>query len=315
MLLDIYLQSGDYWRWALCSTQCIFCVILVKQQSVLEEIFAKFEYHLLFLKPSAYWTCQVSPLYLSTQNRHEMLLVEPLNRLLQDKWDRFVKHLFYFNFFVYAIHISILTTAAYYRPVQKGDKVCYFVTAVAWYPRAASHLHVCKVSFLPFLKVGGRLWSYLLFRQALHPCFSTFRSLTCYLRNVIVFSCWQEQVFLISSSAEYLCALFYTASLRFWSQHWGIFSSDWRDTECIGRTVFFFQRGKIFETFPFCCKCKWEPDLPFELVVKIIHALIKSYKAFSLPWLGDIRLLTSPCSKVQFYLLYKEERPKKSVSI
>uniref|UniRef100_A0A7M4F6R5 Transient receptor potential cation channel subfamily V member 1 n=1 Tax=Crocodylus porosus TaxID=8502 RepID=A0A7M4F6R5_CROPO len=52
-------------------------------------------------------------------NRHEMLLVEPLNRLLQDKWDRFVKHLFYFNFCVYAIHIIILTIAAYYRPVKK----------------------------------------------------------------------------------------------------------------------------------------------------------------------------------------------------
>uniref|UniRef100_A0A8B9I7N1 Transient receptor potential cation channel subfamily V member 1 n=2 Tax=Anser TaxID=8842 RepID=A0A8B9I7N1_9AVES len=49
-------------------------------------------------------------------NRHEMLLVEPLNRLLQDKWDRFVKHLFYFNFFVYTMHIIILTAAAYYRP-------------------------------------------------------------------------------------------------------------------------------------------------------------------------------------------------------
>ncbi|XP_019347478.1 transient receptor potential cation channel subfamily V member 1 [Alligator mississippiensis] len=54
-----------------------------------------------------------------TPNRHEMLLVEPLNRLLQDKWDRFVKHLFYFNFCVYAIHIIILTIAAYYRPVKK----------------------------------------------------------------------------------------------------------------------------------------------------------------------------------------------------
>uniref|UniRef100_A0A674HMV9 Transient receptor potential cation channel subfamily V member 1 n=1 Tax=Taeniopygia guttata TaxID=59729 RepID=A0A674HMV9_TAEGU len=41
-----------------------------------------------------------------TPNRHEMLLVEPLNRLLQDKWDRFVKHLFYFNFFVYTIFAS-----------------------------------------------------------------------------------------------------------------------------------------------------------------------------------------------------------------
>ncbi|XP_058710614.1 transient receptor potential cation channel subfamily V member 1-like isoform X1 [Poecile atricapillus] len=57
-----------------------------------------------------------------TPNRHEMLLVEPLNRLLQDKWDRFVKHLFYFNFFVYTMHITILTAAAYYRPVQKNEK-------------------------------------------------------------------------------------------------------------------------------------------------------------------------------------------------
>ncbi|OPJ78550.1 hypothetical protein AV530_003359 [Patagioenas fasciata monilis] len=62
-----------------------------------------------------------------TPNRHEMLLVEPLNRLLQDKWDRFVKHLFYFNFFVYTMHIIILTAAAYYRPVEKKEKIQYFV--------------------------------------------------------------------------------------------------------------------------------------------------------------------------------------------
>lgn len=131
-----------------------------------------------------------------------------------------------------------------------------------------------NVSFLPFLKVGGRLWSHLLFRQDLHPWCSTFRNLACYLRNVIFFSYWQGQVFPISSSAEYLCVLFYTASLHFWSQHWGIFSSDWRDTERIGRTVFFFQRGKILETFLFCCKCKWEPNPPFEFIAKIIHVLI-----------------------------------------
>uniref|UniRef100_A0ACB8ECJ1 Transient receptor putative cation channel sub V member 1 n=1 Tax=Sphaerodactylus townsendi TaxID=933632 RepID=A0ACB8ECJ1_9SAUR len=57
-----------------------------------------------------------------TPNRHEMLLVEPLNRLLQDKWDRFVKHLFYFNFLIYASHVMILTVAAYYRPTKKGEK-------------------------------------------------------------------------------------------------------------------------------------------------------------------------------------------------
>uniref|UniRef100_A0A8C6DKD2 Transient receptor potential cation channel subfamily V member 1 n=1 Tax=Moschus moschiferus TaxID=68415 RepID=A0A8C6DKD2_MOSMO len=50
-------------------------------------------------------------------NRHDMLLVEPLNRLLQDKWDRFVKRIFYFNFFVYCLYMIIFTTVAYYRPM------------------------------------------------------------------------------------------------------------------------------------------------------------------------------------------------------
>ncbi|XP_054946115.1 transient receptor potential cation channel subfamily V member 1 isoform X9 [Physeter macrocephalus] len=53
-----------------------------------------------------------------TPNRHDMLLVEPLNRLLQDKWDRFVKRIFYFNFFIYCLYMIVFTTAAYYRPVQ-----------------------------------------------------------------------------------------------------------------------------------------------------------------------------------------------------
>ncbi|XP_007454247.1 PREDICTED: transient receptor potential cation channel subfamily V member 1 isoform X2 [Lipotes vexillifer] len=51
-------------------------------------------------------------------NRHDMLLVEPLNRLLQDKWDRFVKRIFYFNSFIYCLYMIIFTTAAYYRPVE-----------------------------------------------------------------------------------------------------------------------------------------------------------------------------------------------------
>ncbi|KAF4012236.1 hypothetical protein G4228_004232 [Cervus hanglu yarkandensis] len=60
-----------------------------------------------------------------TPNRHDMLLVEPLNRLLQDKWDRFVKRIFYFNFFVYCLYMIIFTTVAYYRPV--GGRIQYFL--------------------------------------------------------------------------------------------------------------------------------------------------------------------------------------------
>ncbi|XP_069077536.1 transient receptor potential cation channel subfamily V member 1-like [Pleurodeles waltl] len=53
-----------------------------------------------------------------TPNRHDMLLVEPLNRLLQDKWDRFVKRIFYFNFLMYTAYLVVFTIAAYYRPVK-----------------------------------------------------------------------------------------------------------------------------------------------------------------------------------------------------
>ncbi|XP_075450259.1 transient receptor potential cation channel subfamily V member 1 [Ascaphus truei] len=53
-----------------------------------------------------------------TPNRHDMLMVEPLNRLLQDKWDRFVKRIFYFNFLAYIAYVIIFTVAAYYRPVE-----------------------------------------------------------------------------------------------------------------------------------------------------------------------------------------------------
>ncbi|KAM9320337.1 LOW QUALITY PROTEIN: uncharacterized protein PAF06_004847 [Gastrophryne carolinensis] len=53
-----------------------------------------------------------------TPNRHEMLLVEPLNKLLQDKWDRFGKRIFYLNFMAYVAYVIIFTVSAYYRPVE-----------------------------------------------------------------------------------------------------------------------------------------------------------------------------------------------------
>ncbi|XP_043910460.1 transient receptor potential cation channel subfamily V member 2 [Protopterus annectens] len=55
-----------------------------------------------------------------TQNRHKMIQVEPLNKLLQDKWDRFASYLFYVCLIVYIVYMFIFTCVAYYRPV--GDK-------------------------------------------------------------------------------------------------------------------------------------------------------------------------------------------------
>lgn len=85
--------------------------------------------------------------------------------------------------------------------------------------------------------------------------------------------------------------LSYTASLHIWSQHWGIFSSDWRDPECFGRSLFFSQRGKIFETFP---SAVWvgvgenQTCLSYSLALAATMILVvaESYKSF---FLGLIR--------------------------
>ncbi|XP_023688690.2 transient receptor potential cation channel subfamily V member 1-like [Paramormyrops kingsleyae] len=47
-------------------------------------------------------------------NRLEMLQVEPLNCLLNDKWDKFAKWIFLFNFIAYLTYLSTFTVVAYH---------------------------------------------------------------------------------------------------------------------------------------------------------------------------------------------------------
>ncbi|XP_062392184.1 transient receptor potential cation channel subfamily V member 1-like [Sardina pilchardus] len=48
-------------------------------------------------------------------NRLEMLQVEPLSHLLEEKWKRFANPIFIFTFVVYVIYLSVFTTVAYFR--------------------------------------------------------------------------------------------------------------------------------------------------------------------------------------------------------
>ncbi|KAG8001751.1 Transient receptor potential cation channel subfamily V member 1 [Nibea albiflora] len=48
-------------------------------------------------------------------NRPEMLKIEPLHSLLEDKWNRFASKLFLMNFLAYLIYVIIFTTVALYR--------------------------------------------------------------------------------------------------------------------------------------------------------------------------------------------------------
>uniref|UniRef100_UPI00398E763A transient receptor potential cation channel subfamily V member 1-like n=1 Tax=Pristiophorus japonicus TaxID=55135 RepID=UPI00398E763A len=50
-----------------------------------------------------------------TPNRHEMLHLEPLNHLLQEKWNTFASFIFYIKFFMYLTYMIIFTTMAYNR--------------------------------------------------------------------------------------------------------------------------------------------------------------------------------------------------------
>ncbi|XP_077087578.1 transient receptor potential cation channel subfamily V member 1 [Siphateles boraxobius] len=52
-------------------------------------------------------------------NRHEMLHIEPFNRLIEEKWDRFAQRMFMFNFIVYMIYLFIFTAVAYHREEGK----------------------------------------------------------------------------------------------------------------------------------------------------------------------------------------------------
>ncbi|XP_062413990.1 transient receptor potential cation channel subfamily V member 1 [Pungitius pungitius] len=52
-------------------------------------------------------------------NRHEMLQMEPLSRLLEEKWDKFAGRMFFLNFLVYLVYLIIFTLVAYNKKVGK----------------------------------------------------------------------------------------------------------------------------------------------------------------------------------------------------
>uniref|UniRef100_A0A8C2HRE9 Transient receptor potential cation channel, subfamily V, member 1 n=1 Tax=Cyprinus carpio TaxID=7962 RepID=A0A8C2HRE9_CYPCA len=52
-------------------------------------------------------------------NRLEMLNIEPFNRLIEEKWERFAKPMFLFNFIIYVFYLFILTAVAYHRKEGK----------------------------------------------------------------------------------------------------------------------------------------------------------------------------------------------------
>ncbi|XP_057271569.1 transient receptor potential cation channel subfamily V member 2 isoform X3 [Pezoporus wallicus] len=90
-----------------------------------------------------------------TPNRYKMVVLEPLNKLLQQKWETFASKRFYFSFVSYLSFMIIFTAIAYYQPlrVKPSFPVEFTAGGFLW------------VSGLIIILLGG---IYLIFAQ-LHP--------------------------------------------------------------------------------------------------------------------------------------------------
>uniref|UniRef100_A0A8C5SUU1 Ion transport domain-containing protein n=1 Tax=Laticauda laticaudata TaxID=8630 RepID=A0A8C5SUU1_LATLA len=66
----------------------------------------------------------------NTPNRYKMVALEPLNKLLQHKWESFIKKRFFFSLFLHLIFMFIYTGTAYYRPLKGEDLLRLFGAVV-----------------------------------------------------------------------------------------------------------------------------------------------------------------------------------------
>ncbi|XP_017570351.1 transient receptor potential cation channel subfamily V member 1 isoform X1 [Pygocentrus nattereri] len=82
-------------------------------------------------------------------NRLEMLQIEPLNNLLEDKWNRFACRIFLFNFICYLIYLSIFTTLCHYHT---HDKHIFPLEATKDYLCLAGGVIVLVASIYFFIK-------------------------------------------------------------------------------------------------------------------------------------------------------------------
>ncbi|XP_021271181.1 transient receptor potential cation channel subfamily V member 2-like isoform X1 [Numida meleagris] len=90
-----------------------------------------------------------------TPNRYKMVVLEPLNKLLQQKWETFASKRFYFSFISYLSFMIIFTAIAYYQPlrVKPSFPVEFTAGGFLW------------VSGLIIILLGG---VYLIFAQSLY---------------------------------------------------------------------------------------------------------------------------------------------------
>ncbi|CAH2220173.1 transient receptor potential cation channel subfamily V member 2-like isoform X1 [Pelobates cultripes] len=89
----------------------------------------------------------------NANNRHDMIVLEPINQLLQDKWDAFAGKIFYLKFLLYIAYMIIFTVTVYNRPrVGQGWNDVY---ATPPFPLEGTVTDSFRVSGEIVIMVGG----------------------------------------------------------------------------------------------------------------------------------------------------------------
>ncbi|XP_034149443.1 transient receptor potential cation channel subfamily V member 1 isoform X1 [Esox lucius] len=159
-------------------------------------------------------------------NRHEMLQTEPLNRLLEEKWDRFAARMFLVNFLVYLFYLCVFTCVAYNR--KKGTPPFAVEHTSEEYLQLAGQLFILAGSIYFF--IGG-----ILDLKRKRPSLDTllidgyseilffFLQAVFFLASLVMYCCgWEEYLaFLV------LCLALSWVNLLYFSRghrHMGIYS-------------------------------------------------------------------------------------------
>ncbi|XP_011606498.2 transient receptor potential cation channel subfamily V member 1-like [Takifugu rubripes] len=259
-------------------------------------------------------------------NQPEMLQIEPLRSLLQEKWDRFASKLFLMNFLFYLAYLSIFTTVAFYRkegqppfPIEHvpldyfracGEFVSLF--GAVWFFYKAIVIFKRNPPYLKSLSLDG-FSDIIFFLQA---------TLLLLCAVLYITGCRQYVGFLVVSLAlAWINVLYYSRG----SRHMGIYSvmmqrmilHDLLHFLCVyGVFLFGFSaavvtliddsppdsddpangtgaRGRSFETEPFTCKKPTYNDIRF--------TTLELFK-FTIG-MGDLEFTDHVQSKEVFYIL------------
>uniref|UniRef100_A0A2K6BDR5 Transient receptor potential cation channel subfamily V member 2 n=1 Tax=Macaca nemestrina TaxID=9545 RepID=A0A2K6BDR5_MACNE len=169
---------------------------------------------------------EIIAFHCKSPHRHRMVVLEPLNKLLQAKWDLLIPR-FFLNFLCNLIYMFIFTAVAYHQPALKKQAAPHPKAEVGNSMLLAGHIFVLLAGI--YLLVG-QLWYFwrrhlfiwMSFIDSYFEILFLFQSLLTVLSQVLCFLAieWYLPLLVSALVLGWLNLLYYTRGF----QHTGIYS-------------------------------------------------------------------------------------------